>query len=104
MDNKGNQTEEILYQDLEIPEIVWEKANEAFSQIHMKEKIKQKHAVFRPYAMALKRCFDRVILKERPVSGRNFSDHCSGRGLQRAECGNRGGYKDNLSSPESIER
>ena len=54
MDNKGNQTEEILYQDLEIPEIVWEKANEAFSQIHMKEKKKQKHAVFRiPKAAAV---------------------------------------------------
>lgn len=52
MDNKGNQTEDILYQDLEIPEIVWEKANAAFSQIQEKEK--KKHAVFRiPRAAAV---------------------------------------------------
>ena len=36
--------EEILYQDLEIPEIVWEKANAAFSQIHMAEEKKQNPA------------------------------------------------------------
>lgn len=52
MDYKGNQTEDILYQDLEIPEIVWEKANAAFSQIQEKEK--KKHAVFRiPRAAAV---------------------------------------------------
>lgn len=52
MDNKGNQTKDILYQDLEIPEIVWEKANAAFSQIQEKEK--KKHAVFRiPRAAAV---------------------------------------------------
>ena len=36
-----NRNEEILYQDLEIPEIVWQKANTAFSQIHMVEEKKQ---------------------------------------------------------------
>ncbi|MCI8529783.1 MAG: hypothetical protein HFH82_11645 [Lachnospiraceae bacterium] len=35
----SNKNEEILYQDLEVPEIVWEKANMAFSQIGTEEKI-----------------------------------------------------------------
>lgn len=39
-----NRIEEILYQELEIPEIVWEKADVAFSQIHMEEEKKQNSA------------------------------------------------------------
>lgn len=38
-----NNREEFLYQDLEIPEIVWEKADMAFSQIHMEEEKVQNH-------------------------------------------------------------
>lgn len=33
----NNKDEDILYRDLEIPEIIWEKANVAFGQIHMEE-------------------------------------------------------------------
>ena len=39
-----NNNEDILYQDLEIPEIVWEKANMAFSQIQMQEEKMEKSA------------------------------------------------------------
>lgn len=40
-----NKKEDILYQDLDIPEIVWEKADTAFSQIHMEAEGKGKRAV-----------------------------------------------------------
>lgn len=37
-----NKKEDILYQDLEIPEIVWEKADAVFAQIHMETEEKMK--------------------------------------------------------------
>lgn len=40
-----NKEEDILYRDLEIPEIVWEKADMAFSQIYMEAEGKGKYAV-----------------------------------------------------------
>lgn len=40
----SNRNEDILYRDLEIPEIVWEKAEVVFSQIHMEEEKGKNHA------------------------------------------------------------
>lgn len=38
----SNKNEDILYQELEIPDIVWEKADMAFSRIHMEEEKRKK--------------------------------------------------------------
>lgn len=38
----SNRNEDILYQELEIPDIVWEKADEAFSQIRTEEEKRKK--------------------------------------------------------------
>lgn len=43
----SNKKEDILYQDLEIPEAVWDKANEAFSQIRMESEGEIKTSVKR---------------------------------------------------------
>ena len=40
----SDRNEDILYRDLEIPEIVWEKAETAFLQIYMEEERGKHHA------------------------------------------------------------